>query len=383
MVTLVPSALACGYSGTTSGDRAATLTDAGPGVDAGGARCPLGERCDPSTPYGLAFAGALPSPHELRPIAAGGREVVRVFLAESASLFAPGWPGPFVAGPSDGTVLAIRGVAEPDVDVSGRREGTALLRIVSPTTSALYDRVTLVVRDVARMNLTTREAFYATPGMDIGGFAAGLAGSPSPYASDPLEVLVTLEAADGTWLWDDSLRVEGHTMTAYPTCAGMGWCLEPSIVAQSTHLSATEVGAPLDLVVSRDAGTSVHHLDVVPEDGAMWLVIGGRDLDTGAPIPSVMDGDMLVASASTSIAMVCAVAMTGRGPVVGYQPLLDDGSSCVLFAPSVGTTPITATLGALHRTVSLVMLPTDDAVIAPQPLTSAPSPFVLGERAAR
>ena len=76
-VTIVPLTLACGYTGTSCGDRGSRANvDGGPGADSAGVACPAGERCDPATPFGLAFAGALPAPHPIVPIAAGGRETV-------------------------------------------------------------------------------------------------------------------------------------------------------------------------------------------------------------------------------------------------------------------------------------------------------------------
>jgi hypothetical protein len=385
VVTLVPCALACRPPGPTPGERAATSLDAGPGFDAG-SRCPAGEHCDSATPYGLAFSGALPAPHLLRPVAAGGREVVRVYRAEQASLGADGWPGPFVAGPTDGSVLGIRGVAEPDVDVLGRREGSALLRIVSPTTNELFDRVSIVVRDVARTTLTTHDAYYAAPGLDVGGIAAWPP-EPGPADADPWTLLVAIEDRDGTQLWDDSLRVEGHTMEVYGGCNGTRWCFELPLATQSFQLDARERSAGADLVVTRDAGSFVRHLEPVTDERDAWLVIGGRSLDTGAPLVSARDGDLLVQPSDTSIVLVCAVAMIGAGPVLGAAPtLVADGAastssgSCALLSTS---TTLTATLGSLRRTVSFVWLPTDDAVIAPQPLVAAPAPFVLGERAMR
>lgn len=242
------------------------------------------------------------------------------------------------------------------------------------------------MRDVARTTLTTHDAYYAAPGLDVGGIAAWPP-EPGPADADPWTLLVAIEDRDGTQLWDDSLRVEGHTMEVYGGFNGTRWCFELPLATQSFQLDAGERSSGADLVVTRDAGSFVRHLEPVTDERDAWLVIGGRSLDTGAPLVSARDGDLLVTPPDTSIVMVCAVAMMGAGPVLGAAPTLTaDGAgttssgSCAVVS---GSTTLTATLGSLHRTVSFVWLPTDDAVIAPQALVAAPAPFVLGERAAR
>lgn len=392
-VTILPLTLACRYTGTSYGERGSRANvDGGPGADSAGVACPVGERCDPATPFGLAFAGALPAPHPIVPVAAGGRETVRVYLAGGSmpSLRSMGWAGPFAARATDVAVLRVRQVAEPDVDVGGVGAGAAFLRVVSPSSGLLYDRISLDVRDVATTRVTSYEAYYASPHDDI----VGVVTSALSHPMDRETLIVQLADADESSLWDDSLRVEGRTLGVFSD-ASWPW-VELGVAGQTVVLDAHDAGHPIDLVVTRDAATETRHLDAVAPAAPMWLVVGGRDVETHRPIPTFADGDVLLMSDATGVAVLCAVAMTSRGPIAGApitlsgltpsgSPLsqLEVGHACVAVLGS-GDATLTATLGTMQRTVRVRTVP-DGSVTLAQPLLAAHSTpgITWGERASR
>lgn len=388
-ILATPLALACN-TGVTPGDR--RPQDGGP--DALPVfTCPTGETCDPSFTGGLAFAGALPMPHSLAPVARSAHEAVRVYYVapggSSPELTTPGWAGPFAAASSDETVLTIRGVAEPDVDVVGAANGSALLRIVSTSTGDLFDRVTLEVADVATTHLTTHDAYLAAPGSEV--VAVARQGVTSSVA--PLTLAYRLVTSDERTVWDDSLAITGRTLRPVSPVHTLvpGFALPLHLAL--TLAAADASGSTLDLAFARDAGDLTRHLSVVDASAASAIVVGARDTN-GAPIATAADGTLPLPAGS--FAYVCAVARNTSGIVAGapitisvtptgaWQP--EDpstGWACGILVTQAGLT-LTASIGALVRDVTIV--PVDAMGMPVSPLVSAGETeptATLGDRAAR
>jgi hypothetical protein len=252
-------AVACGV-----GDR--SLDSSIAGQDS----CPAGETCSASTPKGLNFSrvkqGDSFSPAPIA-IARGGYEDVRISRADGLH-----YDRVFDAKTTD-SVLSASGLGSDTVRVTGDHAGSAYLRIVDHGTDALEDRISLEVRDVARVDIRVPGTMLP-PGTGAVAILPGVSSYGTPYAA-PL-------AADGATLADDGLVTTWEPM------------LTTATASDGTKASLTFV------IVDKTDAISFFAL-------------------AGASMPATVAVD--------DPALVCGVALSGGKPIVGAKLALSSSDN--------------------------------------------------------
>lgn len=240
-------------SSVESGDRA---------NNGGQATCPPEETCSDATPNGLWFGGTptgdqgwlnLQWPHVT---AAGGRQTIRLFTDSDAS---QPFDLPFTATVSD-LALSIVDTQPSSVVVTGRYNGSALLRIAEPDTDLLYDRLTIDAAHIDRFYLVPAGEYL----MDF-----DLAVPESRFAvmtgSSARLTVAMLDADDN--------RVVDEAMTIDPAA---GLSADPQGYVDTVEFAPTADGTT-DLAVH--AGNEpVAHLNAVATAGASSLETEQNDV---------------------------------------------------------------------------------------------------------
>jgi hypothetical protein len=150
-------ALQCSCTTGTLGDRASCATGWGCNFS-----CPTGETCSKVTPNGLEFEGPTFAdsgwfPNEyVQPVAVGGRETIT--LKDPVTGAIPHWSQVDASMPDGYFETTMVGTAA--VRVQGLKPANAWLRIVDPSTSELYDRVSITSYDIASIEVRPVEYRY-------------------------------------------------------------------------------------------------------------------------------------------------------------------------------------------------------------------------------
>ena len=311
-------------------------------------QCPAGEVCSSRTPNGLAFDGAdfsdLLFANGLQATALGGRQGVTIYDGASGQAMRL----PFAATTQG--ALEVVAQATGSLDVIGRRAGTDLLRIVDPATGELYDRVSMSVRPVDRVEL--RNEVFGEIGLEDRPRALWAGGRAS--------LVVALSARDGTRLVDEAMVVTASTGT------------------RNTRWDSISFDVPADGEVTLDAAFG-----------------GGEAVSFALPVAAAADAVVALPLDQPTIAVggmaeVCFRADAGERAILGAPwrftvtgPATMPGSSlgrnCALVkSTAVGTITITAEVGAVRASVNLPVTASAARVARPLPEASGPTP---GERA--
>lgn len=294
------------------------------------AGCPEGEVCSADTPHGLIFAGASfggavrPAISWQLPFTAvGGTQTVRV-------------DDPVVDGPIQiayaADVVGDAAVTEqdgPQVTVLARRAGALQLRIVSPRDGTLYDRAQLDALPIDRIELR--------PGTLAEFNELGL--GKALWRGARTGLAVRLLGGSDAWLVDESM-----TVTA-PGGAQVGWDL--------LQLDAAGTSVTLDVVTGSQQSASFT-LPVVDA-----VAISPNLTPDATATPDVIGRVCFVGLAGGAQVLGAPWSFALTGPAVRTTSATGTGTglrNCVYFQPTgVGTVTITAQVGLVSHTISLVV----------------------------